>query len=53
MRKLPEQAPLQSSTRHKAAKSRLPLNRLLEAKALNGPRRRTFSAALFPKASGN
>jgi len=40
-------------TRHKTAKSRLPLNRLLEAKVLNGSRRDTFSRSLFPKARAN
>jgi hypothetical protein len=53
MRKVPEIGNPQATTRHKTAKSRLPLNRLLEAKALNGHQRKTFTRALFPKSSAN
>lgn len=49
MRTVPDKNLPDGEIRHKSAKSRLPLNRLLEAKVLNGSRRETFVRALFPK----
>jgi hypothetical protein len=55
MRTLTEVGHTQAATRHKSPDSqlslnrRLPLDRLLEAKALNGRQREEFSHALFPR----